>query len=337
CVYNEEDVIDSKIRNLLELDYPHEKMEILIGSDGSTDRTHDIIRQFSDPRIKFSINSQRQGKMMTLNRLIPCACNEIIVFTDARQIFEKNAIKNLVSNFSDPQIGCVSGQLMFAPKEGGTAQGVSLYWSYEKFIRRQESRIHSMLGATGAIYAIRKSLFMPGPGNVVLDDMYTPFKIIEQGYRAVFEDAAYAYDQVAQKPQEEFQRKARTIYGNYQIFFLFGNMFNPWQSPIAFQFFSHKFLRVVIPFFLILLFGLNYFLRRDSIFYPLWISQIIFYLMAGVEQLTHAQNKGLFRIVHKICYAPYVFCLLNFSAFIGFCKLVGPQQEVIWQKARHQK
>jgi len=333
-LYNEEDVIGAKLQNLLNLDYPSPKIEILIGSDGSTDRTHVIINQFNDPRIRLYINPLRQGKMATLNELIPKAKNEIIIFTDARQIFEKSALRNLVSNFADPKIGCVSGELIFSPKEGGTAQGVNLYWNYEKFIRRQESLLHSMLGATGAIYAIRKELFTPGPVNIVLDDMFTPFKIIQKGYRAIFDDTAFAYDQVADDPKEEYRRKTRTLYGNFQIFSIFPGMFIPFKSPIAWQLFSHKFLRVIIPFFLIILFIISWALRSSSVFDIFWILQLIFYGMALLGHLFQEAKSPALKPVSKTCYIPYVFCLLNFSALVGFWRFINANQEATWEKAR---
>lgn len=333
-LYNEEDVILNKINNLLSLDYPKEKLEILIGSDGSTDKTNDIVRSFAHAGIKLIANATRQGKMATLNGLIPQASNEIIVFTDARQTFDEDTIRFLVSNFADPQIGCVSGELVFKPKEGGTAKGVGLYWQYEKFIRFQESQVHSMLGATGAIYAIRKKLFVPGPVNVVLDDMYTPFKIIQQGYRAIFDDTAHAYDYVADKAKEEFRRKARTLYGNYQIFMMFPDMFNPFKSPISLQLFSHKFLRVIVPFFLIVMVLINFVLRFDPVYRVLWHLQVLFYGMALVGHLLSDPAPGWPRIISRVCYIPYVFCLLNFSALAGFWRFVTAKQEITWQKAR---
>jgi biofilm PGA synthesis N-glycosyltransferase PgaC len=333
-LYNEEDVILNKLNNFLELDYPKEKMEIIIGSDGSTDKTNVIVGQFHDSRIKLVVNSNRQGKMATLNSLIPQAKHEIIIFTDARQAFAKNVIKVLVSNFADPKIGCVSGELVFKPKEGSTAQGVGLYWTYEKFIRDQESRVHSMLGATGAIYAIRKKLFVPGPADVVLDDMYTPFRIIQQGYRAIFDKDAYAYDFAAAHAKEEYRRKARTLYGNYQIFALFPGMFNPFKSPIAFQLFSHKFLRVIVPFFLIAMLVINFILRYEPVFNILWFLQIVFYAMAIIGQMVHHEPKGVLKIISKVCYIPYVFCLLNFSALVGFWRFICSKPQNTWQKAR---
>lgn len=340
-VWNEEDVIKKKIENLLSLDYSHEKLEILIGSDGSTDRTEEIVKQISDSRVQLFDSSVRQGKMYTINHLVDRAQNEIIVFTDARQIFEGDAIKRLVRNFMDPKIGCVSGELVFSKKGGATARGINLYWSYEKLLRRNESDVHSMLGATGAIYAIRRKLFTNIPTSVVLDDMFIPLKIIQNGYRAIFDSSAKAYDEVSDSPREEHRRKARTLFGNYQIFWIFCKMFNPFHSPIALQLFSHKLLRVLIPFFMVAVFLINWAIIFDRsgmtqfLFYGMtFIIQIIFYCMAVIGGLARHQKYGTLKIISKMCYIPYVFCLLNFSAFIGFLRFAGAEQDVTWEKAR---
>jgi len=340
-VWNEEDVIKKKIENLLSLDYPREKLEILIGSDGSTDRTEDIVKQISDSRVQLYDSFQRQGKMFTINHLVERAQNEIIVFTDARQILERDSIKVLVSNFLDSNIGCVSGELMFSKKSGATARGINLYWSYEKFIRRNESDVHSMLGATGAIYAIRRKLFTNIPTSVVLDDMFIPLKIIQNGYRAIFDSSAKAYDEVSDSPREEHRRKARTLFGNYQIFWIFCKMFNPFNSPIALQLFSHKLLRVLIPFFMVSVFLINGAIIFgsggviQSILYGVTFTiQIIFYCMAVIGGLARHKKYGILKIISKVCYIPYVFCLLNFSAFIGFLRFAGAEQDVTWEKAR---
>lgn len=335
-VWNEEDVIEAKLRNFLALDYPANKFEILIGSDGSTDRTNEIIRTFQDPRVHLVELNDRKGKMAVLNRLVGLAKSEIIVFTDARQVFERNAIKELVANFADPQVGCVSGELMFSSKEGGTARGINLYWNYEKFMRDCESRIHSMLGATGAIYAIRRELYHEVPVDIVLDDVYIPFKIIQKGFRAVFDGTARAYDEVADSPREEYKRKARTLFGNYQIFKRFAGLFNPFSSPVAVQFFSHKFLRVVVPFLLIGIFCLNIGLAWDPFYRILLWLEIVFYGMALTGALARHQKYGILRILSRVCYIPYVFCLLNFSALIGFLRYVGSKQTITWEKARAQ-
>lgn len=332
-VYNEEKVIGKKIENILSLDYPAQKVEILIGSDGSTDQTVSTIKSFNDKRIFVLESTFRRGKMAVINELIKRSQNDVIVFMDARQIWEKNAIKELVSNFTDQTVGSVSGELILSNKEEGTAKGLNLYWTYEKFIRDQESHVHSMLGATGAIYAIRRHLFKEIPVNVVLDDMYTPFEIIKQGYRAIYDDRAKAYDEVATNPHEEHRRKVRTLYGNFQIFSLMPEMFNPFASPIAIQLFSHKFLRVIIPFFLIILLVINWQLRFEPFYNVLFWLQIVFYAMAAIGCLARNIKYGILKTISRLCYVPYVFCLLNICAFQGFLRFIASKQQVTWKKA----
>ncbi len=332
--WNEEDVIKGKINNLLALEYPKEKLEIIIGADGCTDKTVEIINAVNDPRVRCIEYDQRRGKMTTLNKLVKEAKYDYIVFTDARQFFDKNAVRQLLANFSDKKVGCVSGELRFWEKEGATAKGVNLYWQYEKFIRAQESKLGSMLGATGAIYAIRKELFREIPENIVLDDMYVPFKIIEQKYRAIFDESAFVYDEVADNPNEEYRRKARTLYGNYQMFGQFAHMFNPFTSPIAIQYFSHKLLRVLVPIFMIVLFVINFFMLSEPLYWMMMGLQILFYTMAGLGVLARGKKHVILKVILKIVYVPYVFCLLNFSALSGLLRFLRGRQEVTWKKAR---
>jgi biofilm PGA synthesis N-glycosyltransferase PgaC len=336
-VHNEEDVIERKIQNLLDLDYPPHQMDIYIGSDGSTDKTNDIISRFSDSRIHLTVYSKRQGKMAVISQLVRQSKGEIIFFNDARQILDKKALKALVENFADPEVGCVSGELMFHRPDNATAKGINLYWEYEKFIRLHESRVHSMLGATGAIYAIRRHLFVQGPKHMLLDDMFIPFKIIEKGYRAIFVDDALAYDQVASTPREEYRRKTRTLCGNYQIFSCFPGLFSPWRSPIAVQLFSHKLLRVILPFILIAIFLLTWMISSEWVFYKFLVVQAAFYGMAAVGSVISRSTHAIVKVFSKVCYIPYVFCLLNFSALIGFLRFIESKQEVKWEKAREQQ
>jgi poly-beta-1,6-N-acetyl-D-glucosamine synthase len=335
-VYNEEDWIENKIRNLFSLDYPHSKLEIIIGSDGSTDQTNQLIQQFSSPILSFCTYSQRRGKMATINDLVAKSKHEILIFTDARQSFDADTIRELVANFHDQKIGCVSGELNFQLAiERGTGKGINIYWKYEKFLRKCESQFHSMLGATGAIYAVRRELFTPIPPDILLDDMFVPLKIIENGFRAVFDPQAKAYDIVADNPQAEYRRKVRTLCGNYQIFHYFFGLFNPLTSPIAIQLFSHKFLRIIIPFLSILLFIINILLFNTAFVYQVFIAmQICFYLMALLGIWTKNSEYGFSKLVSNISYIPYVFCLLNFSALVSFLRFINHNQAVTWEKAR---
>jgi len=349
AVWNEADVIEGKLNNLVSLDYPTGDCEILIGSDGSADQTNEIVERFvrnyrktapehkALPAIRFFPFTERRGKMAVLNDLLEAAQQDIVVFTDARQIFAPDAIRQLVDNFSDPAVGCVSGELTFRTKDGATARGINLYWTYEKFMRRLESAIHSMLGATGAIYAIRRNLFTPLPPNAVLDDMITPLRIIARGYRAVFDGSAKAFDEVADDPKEESRRKGRTLYGNYQIFTMMPQVFNPFTSPIALQMFSHKLLRVLAPLLLVAVFVSNIYLASESFYAALLILQTIFYALALTGALTRTKTSGPGRLLARICYIPYVFCLLNFSALAGLYKFLSSRQSVLWDKARGDK
>jgi len=336
AAHNEEDVIKAKLENLLNLDYPRDKIEILIGSDASSDKTNQILQSYQEPRLRLFIHRDRRGKMKTVNELVANARHEIIFFNDARQLIDRDALKNLVANFADPSIGCASGELLFHQVEGGTAHGVNFYWEYEKFIRCYESQVNSMLGATGAIYAIRRELYEPAPSEVVLDDMFIPFKIIEKGYRAIFDGSAHAFDGAAHSATEEYRRKARTLYGNYQIFGLFLGLFNPFKSPIAIQLFSHKFLRVMVPFFMIILLPLNFILIDHGIYKTVFVLQIIFYAAAIIGVLARGQKYVIFKPIAKVCYVPYVFCLLNFAALAGFYRYISAKQDIAWQKARKQ-
>jgi cellulose synthase/poly-beta-1,6-N-acetylglucosamine synthase-like glycosyltransferase len=346
AVWNEADVIEGKLNNLVSLDYPTGDCEILIGSDGSADQTNEIVERFvrnyrkaapenmTLPVIRFFPFTERRGKMAVLNDLLESAQHDIVVFTDARQVFAPDAIRQLVDNFSDPAVGCVSGELEFSSKDGATAKGINLYWSYEKFMRRLESAIHSMLGATGAIYAIRRDLFSPLPPNAVLDDMITPLRIIAKGYRAVFDGSAKAFDEVADNPKEESRRKGRTLYGNYQLFTMMPQVFNPFSSPIALQMVSHKLLRILAPFLLMGVFVSNIFLAGNTLYAFLLVLQCLFYVLALAGSWSSSKTSGLGRIGGRVCYIPYVFCLLNFSALGGLYKFLFFRQSVLWDKAR---
>lgn len=324
-VYNEEKYIEKKIKSLLEIDYPQARLEILIGSDGSTDRTDAIVRQFTSDRIKFFRQLNRKGKPSMLNLLAAQAGGEILVLTDARQKLDKTALKELVRNFTDQRVGSVSAELFFDDEKNKTGNGIGFYWRYEKFIRCCEARMGSMLGATGALYAIRKELFSELPADIILDDVYIPLKIIRQGYRAIFEPRARIYDRVANNYKEEFVRKARSHAGNFQLFLHFPEFFNPFRSKISWQFFSHKFLRLLGPFLLVAFFISNLFLLNLMFYKVIFVLQVAFYLLAAWAII----HKNAFRLFD----IPHMFCLMNTAAAIGLLRFLRRRQNAIWQKA----
>ena len=324
-VFNEEEVIAKKMENLLSLDYPKEKMEILVGSDGSTDKAEEILKRTAGERVRFFSVTPRRGKPRMLNLLAQQAKGEILIFTDARQKIDSRAVRQLVKNFSDPSVGCVSGELVFEKVKGSVGEGVGVYWRYEKFIRTQESRIDSVIGATGALYAVRRALCRPIPEETILDDLYLPMQVVAQGYRTLLENEAEVYDDTSATPRQEYERKVRTLAGNYQSFAQLSWLLNPLKSRVAVQFISHKLLRILAPFFLMLFFISNLFLLGDPLARICLIAQTAFYLFA----LVGAAGPHPLR---KIFSAPYVFCLLNLSALAGLYRYLLGRQQVTWKK-----
>jgi len=323
--FNEEKVIAKKMENLLSLDYPVEKLEVLVGSDGSTDHTAAILAEYKGEKVAVVALSERGGKPRMLNLLSQQAGGEILVFTDARQKIDREAIRYLVRNFSDPEIGCVSGELMLEGTNGAVAKGLGFYWRYEKFIRSRESQVDSVMGATGALYAVRRSLYLPLPEETILDDLYLPMQAVSKGYRTLFEGKAWVYDDASSTPRQEYERKVRTLAGNYQSFVQLSSLLNPFQSRVALQFISHKLLRVLAPFFLIALFLSNVSLLHHPLCRIFFMLQIAFYGCATLGAVAPQKARRLFS-------QPYVFCLLNVSALAGLYRYLKKQQQVTWQK-----
>ena len=247
-VRNEEKVLDAKLQNLLAVDYPEELFEIVVVSDGSSDGTGEILSHYAgNARVRVLMNSTSRGKAAGLNDGINTARGDLIVFTDARQMIEPGAFRALAENFADSTVGCASGELMLGdPEAGESASGLGLYWRIEKAIREAESSSGSVVGATGAIYAVRRNLLVAVPAGTILDDVFIPMHVAKQGGRVVFNSRARAWDLPHLGNDKEFWRKVRTLSGNYQLVQL-----APWLltrvNPIRFEFVSHKLLRLAAP------------------------------------------------------------------------------------------
>jgi biofilm PGA synthesis N-glycosyltransferase PgaC len=317
-VRNEQQILETKLKNLMELDYPTDRCQIIVVSDGSTDQTESILRAHgNDPRIHVVLNQLAQGKACGLNDAIDQAQGEIVVFTDARQTIEAGAVRFLAENFADPDVGCVSGALMLGDaSRGESSQGLSLYWRIEKQVRKLESASGSVVGATGALYAVRRELLTHVPPGTILDDVYLPMQVVRQGQRVILDERARAWDDPNLGTDREFSRKVRTLSGNYQLLQL-----APWllssSNPIRFEFVSHKLLRLVVPFALAVLLAASFALR--SPFYRVMlILQLVFYSLS-VLALTRLVRGG---IVARLADAAGTFVLLNGAAVVALANFV---------------
>lgn len=327
--HNEAACIRERIENLLALDYPRDRLEIVLASDGSTDDTVERARGYRHAGVSVAAFAVRRGKSAVLNELIPKARGDIVVLADARQRFAPEALRALAAPFAVPEVGAVSGELILAKRAQGSAvgEGIGFYWDYEKTLRRHESRVDSTIGATGAIYALRRDLFEPIPEETILDDVLIPMRIARRGYRVLFEPGARAYDVVAATADAEFARKVRTLAGNFQLFVREPWLLNPFRNRLWWQTVSHKGCRLLGPFCLGLAFGANLFLLNELFYRWALAIQLLFYAAAiGGGLAQGVANKN------RVLYIPYAFCLLNWAAVVGFFRFVKGRQRVTWER-----
>jgi biofilm PGA synthesis N-glycosyltransferase PgaC len=262
AAFNEKGNIRQKILNCLSLDYPREKLQIIVALDGPEDGTEVLALTFASQGVQVDYTPRHKGKAAALNSAVARARGSLLVFADARQLLDRQVIRELAANFSDPSVGAVSGELILkASTDRGETGGVGLYWRYETLIRTLESEIHSVVGATGALYALRRNLYRDLPEDTLLDDVVIPMRVVLNGGRVVLDRKARAYDRPS-LPQAEFGRKVRTLAGNFQLIARMPELLLPWRNPVFFQFVSHKVTRLLVPYGLIALFVSNLFLLR---------------------------------------------------------------------------
>ena len=328
-VRNEEAVIARKLENLLTLDYPQAKLDVVVVSDGSSDRTAAILADYARDsevrtRVRILTKPVSQGKAACLNDAIKLATGEVLLFTDARQQIESGALRFLIENFADPDVGAVSGELMLGdPTSGETGKGMGLYWRVEKIIRELESASGSVVGATGAIYCARRSLLdaSPLPEGAILDDVLLPMQIVRQGSRVIFDSRARAWDSPDLGEGREFSRKVRTLSGNYQLLQL-----APWllssQNTIRFEFVSHKLSRLAVPFALLALLIASIFLPQP-LYRAALGAQLAFYALSLVA-LTGVKIGPLSRLADPA----RTFVILNSAAIVAFINFVTGRKAV---------
>jgi biofilm PGA synthesis N-glycosyltransferase PgaC len=327
--YNEAETITAKIANLLALDYPADRIEILIGSDGSNDDTSAVLATVTDVRVRAFLYAQRRGKPAVLNALVPEAKGDIVVLADVRQQFDTNALRALVQSFADRAVGAVTGELLLRTDGAATVtgKGSGMYWTYEKFIRSREALTGSTVVVTGAIYAVRKHVFTPIPEDTICDDLLIPLMIARRGYRVVFERDARAYDVTPARADREFSRKVRTVAGAYQLFARERWLFNPLENRVWFQTMSHKALRLTIAPLQLAALAANVALIAIPFYRSMLFAQALFYAGAITGcVLPRTWKKPV------VVAVPWIFCMLSWATVRGFHGWLTGRQRVTWKK-----
>lgn len=320
CAYNESKIIEEKIKNFLALEYPKQKIELLIGSDHSTDGTDAIVHRYTKKYQNIRLYSfpVREGKANGINKLVPEAKGEILIFSDANTMYSPDAVRKLVSHFIDPQIGGVCGELtLIPPNENPGGTGESLYWKYENRLKKLEGKIKTVFGATGGIYAIRKSLFTPfSPHQTnISDDFLIPMEVVAQGFDVVYEENARAWEYASKTMKDEFSRKVRIgaadLYALKKIY----PLLHPRHGFVAFGLWSHKILRWAVPFLMLLALIANGFLFTIPVYRGIFFLQLGFYFLALLGWLSDWMHLRL-----RIFSIFYYFVTVHLGLLVGYWK-----------------
>jgi cellulose synthase/poly-beta-1,6-N-acetylglucosamine synthase-like glycosyltransferase len=327
---NEKRNIEKKILNTLALDYPRDRMEILVVSDHSTDGTDTIVRRYEKEGVLLLSMERHVGKTQAQNAAASRARGEILVFSDANAMYVPGAVRHLVRPFGDPDVGCVSGELCYVnPEASCVGQEENLYWRYEKFIKQQENRIGTILGANGSIYAVRKSDYVVLEKDII-SDFIEPLVIADRGKSVVYESRAVSYETVCHSFREEMIRKRRIVSRSLSSVFIHSYLLNPFRNPgIAFQLISHKLLRWLSPVFLFMAAVANPFLVNPGFYGAVFLLQILFYTWALVGWM--GRNR---RNMPAWFFVPYYGCLLEWASLLGIMDAIRGKSVLLWEPIR---
>jgi cellulose synthase/poly-beta-1,6-N-acetylglucosamine synthase-like glycosyltransferase len=329
AVHNGAELLREKICHLLSLDYPQDKMQVIIVSDGSDDDTCQILNAITDPRLTCLICNEHRGKASALNHAMEYARGEVLVFVDVRPRLEKGALRQIVSNFADDNVGCVAGELCLRifDHDSGTKAVSSLYWRYEQGIRKCESLVDSPVGVYGGFYAVRRELATRIPEGLILDDMYQPLSIVQRGFRSVIDEKARVWDCWPKRSSAEFKRKVRTLAGNYQLIQMTPWLLGP-TNRLRFQLFSHKLTRLAVPFFLLILLWSSFSLRAMQPYTVFWLGQVLLYALAALGLVWDVP------LLRRIGGPAGAFLLLNAAAMVAFFAFLSKPNSLLelWVK-----
>lgn len=329
-VYNEEAVIEEKLLNSLALDYPKDRLEVVVISDGSADRTDEIVARYAQQGVLLRSYEGRIGKTACLNNAAPLAKGEIIVFSDANSKYDREAIKSLVSHFSDPHIGFVTGGTKYISEDGGKMlDSIGIYSRIEKATKRLESRTGSCVGADGAIFAIRKSLYQPLQ-SVDINDFVIPLNIIRKGFRGILDENAFCIEKIAKGTKGEFNRQVRITNRTIRAVVNQRDLLNPFQYGFfAFELASHKLCKLLVPFFLLSAFILNLFLLRQGTLYI-----AAFFVQLSLYGLSVLGHWGRLKDLSTLISMPHTFVVVNAAILIGWIKYMKGDTYTTWTTAR---
>jgi cellulose synthase/poly-beta-1,6-N-acetylglucosamine synthase-like glycosyltransferase len=328
AAYNEEAAIAAKLDNTLALDYPRDRLEVIVVSDGSTDRTDEIVRTRYAGRATLLALGGRQGKTVGQNRAAAMARGEILVFSDATTMYRPDCLRKLVRNFADPDVGLVTGDVLYGREAGAAAdRGRAAYWNYESVLRRQESAVHSVLGAAGCVYALRRRLYTPLPADLI-SDVVQCVKVVEQGYRAVVDDEALVYEPAESRGmREELERRARVIARSLRGTWYLRRFFHPLRHPwFCWQILSHRLLRWAVPLFLVTAFLANLALLDRPLYRLTLGAQIAFYATALAGYALERRRIRLRGVT-----IPLYFCLVNLAPLLALRALARGERKVTWE------
>ncbi len=331
--FNEADYIEDKIKNSLLLDYPHNKLKLIFISDGSSDDTHDRIKKY--PNIIALHENKRSGKAVAMNRAMKFVTTPIVAFCDANTTLNKEAIRELVKHYKDPNVGAVTGEkrIISTKKEGASTAGEGIYWKYESLLKKLDSDFYSVVGAAGELMSYRTELYKELPLDTLLDDLMQSMQIALNGYRVIYEKNAWAAETASANIKEELKRKIRISAGAWQSMLRLGKAFNPFHNfKLFFAFISHRVLRwTLAPFSLLILIIINIILLKSGniIYTTFFIIQITFYALALLGW--YLENK---KIKVKVLFVPYYFFIMNLCVFLGLFRFLKGKQSVSWERAK---
>ena len=322
AMYNEEDVAEDKIANFKKLTYAN--VRLYIGSDGSSDRTNEILAQHANDASLTIYTFPRRGKVYVMNDLISSAVENILVFTDANSMYAPDAIERLVAHLDDPSVGAVCGRLHLVDKEGKSGEG--FYWRFETMLKKAESVFKCVIGGNGAIYAVRRKLVCKLPLDTINDDFTISMRVIQQGYCMTYADDAVATEEVGKDDSVEFKRHVRDAAGHYRAMRHLFPLLNPLHPKRFFFYVSHRVIRWFVPQLMIVLLILPWFALGSPVVLAILISEVVFYMLALIGWLSRSK--------HKVAYIPYYFSYINSALFVGFIKNLLGMQKVAWDRTQ---